>query len=80
VTRARYQPHRDRPGLRATYTVAELADLTGRDRHAVRRLLDKMNVTWLTTDPRTVTVTELRRVAPDLWDAIALVQSLRASG
>lgn len=77
---SRAQPRRDHGTLRATYTVAELAELAGRDRHAVRRLLEKLGVRWLSVDPRTVAVTELQRVAPDLWDSIALVQSLRASG
>ncbi len=72
-------PRRDHGRLKAVYTVADLVRLTGQDRHVVRRLLDKLGVRWLSTDPRTVTLAELRRVAPDLWDSIVETQALSGS-
>lgn len=63
------------PRRQVTYTIAELVVLTGGDpggpaRKRMRRLLDKAGVRWLSTDPRVVSLAELRRCLRDLSDSI----------
>jgi hypothetical protein len=72
-------PRRDHGRLQASYTLAELVQLSGMERRKLQRLLDKLGVRWLCDDPRTVTLAEFRRVAPDLWDSIVEVQALSGS-
>lgn len=72
------QSQREETELKAWYTVPELARMAGTTRDDMRRTLRRTGVT-IRTEGRTgrVLLSELRRVAPDIWQSILLVQRFR---
>jgi len=57
--------------LKAAYSIPELAEMSGMDRHRVRRMLESNGVE-LKRSGRAILVftSALRRALPDLWDSI----------
>lgn len=64
-------------GLKPVYSLVELAAALGKTRQATQRMLDRKGVRWHQTDPREVTLAELRRIDPDLWMSMAEIQAQR---
>lgn len=76
----RSTPRRDHGplGVRAVYTVRQLARAASMTHQSLDRLLVANGVRYLTSDPRRVTWSELCRCLPDLAASIAEVQARRA--
>lgn len=61
-------------GLKAVYTVGELATMAGLERRRMGRLLDKAGVSYITVGRvRMVAISELQKKCGSLWESSKLV-------
>ena len=67
------------PSVKSVYSVAQLARLAGISTRRMARLLKRVGLLEGPAEPGlspTISVTQLRRAWPDLWDSIVYVQSV----